>query len=219
MTTRDLPGDHVAPSRPDGRSTRYADHRARLLAGAIEHVLTHGVAGLRLRPLAAELGVSPAALLNHFGSKEGLIAEVLQSFRTYSMRVTMKAEGDRSGDPTLAAYDRWFARWTDDAVLPGVRLIFECYVLGFRDPGHYGAALTQTVDDWLAYLRTYLRSLGCPDDELDDYASLMFATMTGQQIDLLASGEHARIAGGHRRFVALLEHARTGWRASDAPAS
>ena len=41
---------------------------------ATDYVLEHGLIGLSLRPLAAELGTSDRMLLYHFGSKDELVA-------------------------------------------------------------------------------------------------------------------------------------------------
>ncbi len=46
---------------------------------ATDYVLEHGLIGLSLRPLAAELGTSDRMLLYHFGSKDELVAAVLRS--------------------------------------------------------------------------------------------------------------------------------------------
>src|ERR1044071_9050710 len=53
--------------------------RERLLAGAIEHVSQHGVGEISLRQLAAALGTSHRMLLYHFGSREALLIEVIQT--------------------------------------------------------------------------------------------------------------------------------------------
>ena len=53
--------------------------RERLLAGAIEHVAEHGVGNLSLRGLAAALGTSHRMLIYHFGSRDGLLIEVIRA--------------------------------------------------------------------------------------------------------------------------------------------
>lgn len=209
----------MATSRPsatsepsvDGRKTRYSELRARLLTGTIEYVIAHGVADLRMRPLAQALGVSPAALINHFGTKEALVDEVLRTFRDYTIAIARKEESAEQPATTWSAYDRWFENWTADRALPAVRLIFEIYALGFRDPERYGEALTNTLADWIAFPKPFLRRLGCPPEQLDDYATLLFAVMTGLQVDILAAHDRERVAGAHATFVRLLDHARKTW--------
>ena len=50
------------------------DARSRILAAARERVSVVGSAGASVRGIAADADVSPALVLHHFGSKDGLIA-------------------------------------------------------------------------------------------------------------------------------------------------
>src|SRR5690606_21167739 len=52
--------------------------RAGLLAAAVEYVATHGIGERSLRQIAAALGTSHRMLIYHFGSKEGLLVEVVR---------------------------------------------------------------------------------------------------------------------------------------------
>ncbi|MDG4647940.1 TetR/AcrR family transcriptional regulator [Roseibacterium sp. SDUM158017] len=49
-----------------------------LLDAMADHVLTHGLNTASLRPLARTAGTSDRMLVYHFGSKEGLVAALLQ---------------------------------------------------------------------------------------------------------------------------------------------
>lgn len=51
--------------------------RTRLLDAMTVHVLEHGLANASLRPLAKAAGTSDRMLIYHFGSKDGLIEELL----------------------------------------------------------------------------------------------------------------------------------------------
>src|SRR3954451_15959464 len=53
--------------------------RARLLEAAMTHVAAHGVGEISLRGLAAALGTSHRMLIYHFGSREGLLIEVIRT--------------------------------------------------------------------------------------------------------------------------------------------
>lgn len=52
--------------------------RENLLPLLAAHVLEHGLAGLSLRPLAKAAGTSDRMLLYHFGTKDRLVAELLE---------------------------------------------------------------------------------------------------------------------------------------------
>src|SRR5579871_5379879 len=61
---------------PDGSGPGSAA-RAALLDAVIDHLATHGVGDLSLRPLAEGVGTSHRMLLYHFGSKEQLLVAVV----------------------------------------------------------------------------------------------------------------------------------------------
>jgi len=50
------------------------DARSRILAAACDRVAAGGSAGASVRAIAADADVSPALVLHHFGSKDGLLA-------------------------------------------------------------------------------------------------------------------------------------------------
>jgi len=62
-------------SRGDGRTT---DTRARIQAAALELFISQGFAQTSLREIAAQLGVTKAALYYHFESKAELIRSIIQ---------------------------------------------------------------------------------------------------------------------------------------------
>lgn len=57
--------------------TRITLNREILLPRLAAHVLQHGLAGLSLRPLALAAGTSDRMLLYHFGTKQRLVADLL----------------------------------------------------------------------------------------------------------------------------------------------
>lgn len=69
------------------------ERRRQILEKAIEVFGAYGYTGGSLRRIAHEVGVTPAALARHFGSKEGLLVEVLRFWE----------EGNRRFEPELDA--------------------------------------------------------------------------------------------------------------------
>ncbi|WP_432487208.1 TetR/AcrR family transcriptional regulator [Kineococcus sp. SYSU DK018] len=69
----------AAPVRPDGRRTRWAEHRRarreELVTAALRAITTHG-AGLGMDELAAAAGTSKTVLYRHFTDKEDLYLAV-----------------------------------------------------------------------------------------------------------------------------------------------
>jgi AcrR family transcriptional regulator len=128
---------------------RPVDHERRreLLERATDYVIEHGIADMSLRPLADALDTQAPVLLHHFGSKEQLVALLLNEVRARLRHVAHAAvvEGD---DPVDAVW-RWATDPTHDALY---RTFFEAYGLALRDPGAYESFLDTVVTDWLAEL-------------------------------------------------------------------
>ena len=56
-----------------------AERRRRILAAAVEVLGARGFAGTRVADIAAVAGTSPALIVYHFGSLDGVLAEAVRS--------------------------------------------------------------------------------------------------------------------------------------------
>lgn len=65
-------------SRPRGPYRNGIEQRRRILQGAVTSFGRRGFAGASLRQIAADVGVSHASLVQHFGTKEKLLLAVLE---------------------------------------------------------------------------------------------------------------------------------------------
>src|SRR5260370_25868533 len=113
--------------------TSTPERRAQLLSALADHLLSEGLSGLSLRPLARALGTSPRMLLYHFGSKESMVAEGLAEARRRQMEAMASWIGEHQGDQRgLLAY-MW--GWlSDPQTEPFLRLFFEAYALALQEP-------------------------------------------------------------------------------------
>src|SRR3954468_22834996 len=100
--------------------------RERLLAGAMEHVAQHGVGDLTLRGLAAALGTSHRMLIYHFGSREGLLIEVIRTVEAEQRAALAELLRDPESSPEETMRRMW-RRVADEALWPNERLFFEIY--------------------------------------------------------------------------------------------
>jgi AcrR family transcriptional regulator len=186
---------------------RPIDHERRqaLLDGAVEYAIAHGVTDLSLRPLAAALGTQAPVLLHHFGSKEQLVAAVLNRVRDRLRALGREAEATspRSGLPAVWAWA------SDPAQAPFLRLFFECYGLALRHPDRYGQFLDTVVQDWLDE----------PMAAIDDTsATIAIAVIRGLLLDLLTTGDHERVDAAMERATTLLRaHADAAQRGRPLP--
>jgi AcrR family transcriptional regulator len=74
--------------------------RQQIVTAAAEAFAARGYNGASLRQIAAEVGISAAALLRHFESKEDLLAAVLEWWSAQTAAIT------RDGDDGLAVFTR-----------------------------------------------------------------------------------------------------------------
>jgi AcrR family transcriptional regulator len=165
--------------------------RQELLDRAVDYVVANGISDLSLRPLAAALGTQAPVLLHHFCSKEQLVVEILGCVRDRlrSLGRAAEAENRRSG---LRAVWTWVSH-PDQG--PLMRLFFEAYGLALRHPDRYADFIDRAIHDWLDE----------PLAAIDDIsATLAIATVTGLVLDLLTTGDQARVEDAMERFLLLL---------------
>jgi AcrR family transcriptional regulator len=172
--------------------------RRELVDAAYAWVLEHGWAGMSLRPLAEAIGSSPRVLLFLFGSKDGLIRALLERSRADQLAVleTLRAEGAGLGAVGAQIW-AWLAAPEHRALL---RLWLEAYtrsVVAGPDAPWTGFA-ARTVADWDALLAGH--------QDRDDAASraLLLAVLRGALLDLLATGDDARLDAAVARHLATL---------------
>src|SRR5215469_16076428 len=82
--------------------------RARLLDQAADYVLSHGLGDVTLRPLARALNTNARMLVYHFGSREGLMREVLSCVREREdARIQAWFKAGKTAR-TMPQFLRWF---------------------------------------------------------------------------------------------------------------
>lgn len=179
---------------------RDAKIRSRLREAAIDYVLENGVSDVSLRPLAKALGTSARMLVYHFGSREGLMREVLAGIRTREDAL-IAAWWDKGAAPrTLPEFVRWYwKRMGAREARPVHLIVFELYALALRHPEQYPGVLEDPVGYW----RQLARRAGMYTDVAT--ATLLLAATRGLVLDLVATGQSARIAKALALFCTMLE--------------
>ena len=183
------------------------DTRERLLAAAIDYAAEHGLADLSLRTLAAALGTSHRMLIFHFGSKEGLLVEVVRAVEAQQRALLEQLRAD----PEQDLLDQLHAFWqhlTSPALWPHERLFFEVYAQGLQGKQPATRLLEDAIQPWLTATTDLLTAQGVPLDEARAEARLALAVTRGLLLDLLATGDRAAVNAAMDRFTALSLHAR-----------
>ena len=176
--------------------------RQRLLEAAIDYVVGRGLTDLSLRRLAAELGTSHRMLIHHFGSREGLWVAIVREVE----RRQLEAIGDIVPDPSISYADAMRAWWrhiSDPALWPNERLFFEIYGQALQGRPHAEEVLEGIVDSWLGPITEMGEAMGMSHDTAEASARLGIAVTRGLLLDLLATGDRARVDAALEHWIEL----------------
>jgi len=179
--------------------------RAALLAAIVDHLLEAGLADLSLRPLGSAVGASPRTLLYHFGTKERLIGAVFDEANRRQARL-LEAWIERSAEHDartlmLRAW-QWLTAPRHDRLL---RLLFEAYGLAIQDRRRYAGFLRSAAGVWIDPFASTLEQRGFSNERAGTLATLLVAVTRGLLLDVLATGERARVERAFRSFVNAIE--------------
>jgi AcrR family transcriptional regulator len=183
------------------------DTRERLLAAAVDYAAEHGLADLSLRALAAGLGTSHRMLIFHFGSKQGLLVEVVRAVEAQQRALLEELRADPRLDPLEQMRALW-RHLASPALWPYERLFFEVYAQGLQGKQPAERLLEDAIDAWLPPITDLLTSQGVPVDEARAEARLAVAVTRGLLLDLLATGDVDGVDAAMDRFTALYLCAR-----------
>ncbi len=141
----------------------------------------------------------------HFKSKEGLLQDVLAELH---MRVVlslrkMHAEPAADRGPLLERFWEWA---TSKKNLPLLRLLYETQIVALQNPTEYGRYLKEISTDWQAVA---LETLSAPL-QTEAAASLCVAVFDGLFLELMATGERARLTRALKEFIRIANAAAKG---------
>ncbi|HWD42389.1 MAG TPA: TetR/AcrR family transcriptional regulator [Actinomycetota bacterium] len=190
------------------------DTRERLLAAAVEYAAEHGLADLSLRALAGALGTSHRMLIFHFGSKEGLLVEVVRAVEAQQRALLAELRADPDLDP-LGQMQALWEHLTSPALWPYERLFFEVYAQGLLGKEPARRLLDDAIDAWLPPVVGLLTAQGVPPEEARAEARLSLAVTRGLLLDLLATRDLDAVNAAMGRFTQLYLHARPAFAAGD----
>src|SRR3954453_10893322 len=171
----------------DGR----AAPRERLLDAAIDHFGRNGIGDTSLRGIAEALGTRHRMLIYHFGSREGLLAEVTREVEA-RQRAVMAATYDADLPPLEAAAKYW--ENPVEATLRYGPLFFELAAHAMQGKEHASALRAELISAWLAAVTHLCRTIGIPERQAESHARLALGAARGLLLDLLVSGDREEVA-------------------------
>ena len=155
--------------------------REQLADAATDYVLEHGLIGLSLRPLAAELDTSDRMLIYHFGSKDDLVATVLRVSNDRSVAIIRALP--TQPDVRQAVVALWEAL-NRGQLARCQRLYIQAAALGLLGREPYLTSARESNELWVAALAEYLVPCGMRRALTRRAAWLMDAAMLGLMLDL-----------------------------------
>lgn len=191
-----------------GAASPPSARRQELLEAAYRYVLANGATDMSLRPLASSTGTSPRVLLFLFGSKDGLVREILAHARAEQRDMIRSVVSEashqaNSRDDMLLASDRLWDWLSAPEQRDTIRLFVEAYSRSLHpEPGPWEGFAQSSVDDWLDLLAEIYPATA-PE------RTLHLAVLRGLLLDLLATGDVDRVHAAyeiHRQ--ALFQSAR-----------
>ena len=144
-------------------------------------------------------------LVHHFGSKEELIAAVMQEAqgKLQSLFLALRQKTDESEPATLLT-----ALWksiTSKETLPYLHLLFEVQALALQNPKRYAHYLADNSHTWLRLIEPTLPRGG----QHLARATLLTAVIDGLLLELLSTGDLQRTSKALDIFVAQLQRRKT----------
>ena len=202
-----MPGQH---ERPTGETAKQ-----RLVDAVIEHFAADGLADQSLRRIAEAIGSSHRMLLYHFGSKEGLLLEVVRAVeaQTQHQLAAVSAEtGGRPDDTVRAVWDYV----ADPELADFERLFFALYARALQGDASAQPLLQDDIEHWLEVNAALSEPLGIPLATARAHARLGLAVVRGLLLDLLATGDRAGVDAALEAFAG--RYAGRWWKREPADA-
>ena len=172
--------------------------REDLLDRAIAHVSAHGISDVSLRALATAIGTSHRMVLYHFGSREGLLAAIVERVEA-TQRDALAELATTAGSPRALIEAQW-AQLTDPALRPIICLFFELVGLALHDRPGTAGFLDGLTDPWLVLAERLAIELDASTDR--DELRLGVAVTRGLLLEAVTSGD---VDGATRSLHAFLD--------------
>ena len=192
------------------------DRRAKLLDEVADYILSNGLAGLSLRPLAATIDTSPRMLLYFFGSKERLIAQALAHVRRREQLDFRRAVSRSSSADRVGLLLREWKSWSSPRREKYLKLFFEVYGLALQNRDRFPGFLEGAVGEWLPLVERAF-AVAVAREHAQALATFALAAVRGLQLDLLATGQRSRTESAYQEMLRLLSLAIRSGTKSNGP--
>jgi AcrR family transcriptional regulator len=178
--------------------------RDELLDRAVAWFAEHGIGDTSMRTLAAELGTSGRMLHYHFGSREGLLAAVVERVERGEQAV-LAAYLAESADPFEAGARFW--PHVAEAAQTFAPLFFELSAHAMHGRDYAAPLRAWLARGWVDEVAAAFVAAGVPADRADARARLAVATTRGLLLELAITGDRPAADRAMAEFAGMLRGA------------
>jgi AcrR family transcriptional regulator len=175
--------------------------REALLRRVVDYLAAHGIADISLRRLATEIGTSHRMLIYHFGSREGLLAAVVERVEAEQRDVLAEILASSSDEGSFVERGLRFWQAVTDAALIYGPLFYEVSSHAMQGQPHATALRASLVETWLEPATANWIALGLAPGPARNQARLDLAVARGLLHDLLLTGDRDGVDAAMRRYV------------------
>lgn len=155
--------------------------REELLEAATDYVLTNGLIGLTLRPLAAAIGTSDRMLIYHFGSHDALVTAVVAHASDRSTALV----SDLPVAPTVrSAVSRLWRAYSDPVLGRCLDVYVQAAATGLIGREPHLTVARESNERWTAAQREYFVRSGAPPRLVGRIVTLVDSALFGFHLDL-----------------------------------
>lgn len=185
--------------------------RTALLDRVVVYLGQHGLVDVSFRPMAKALGVSVNALVHHFGTKEDLLAAALRRAGQLQQDIErrwLRRRPNMTQAELLRAWWRWATASPENLAI--VRLGIEAVALEHSLDGVSRRHRSHQIEHWRLSIERGLLTAGVPPHVATTEATLAKAVFTGLVVDLIATGQKARLTRALEAHLAHLDEVVAG---------
>ena len=155
--------------------------REALLAACTDHVLAEGLIGLSLRPLAKAVGTSDRMLIYHFGSRDGLVAAIVDESTNRSVDYLGRLAAPRT---VRAGVLRVWQAYHEPPLHACNLIYVQAAVSGYLGQEPFRTAVRDSNDRWAAAMKDWFVRCGAPRHRVDRITRLVESALLGFHVDL-----------------------------------
>ena len=177
--------------------------RQDLLERATRYALEHGFSDLSLRPLAEGIGTSARMLIHHFGSKENLLALIVE--RIEGQFLALSDQLLENNTPPLQMLETLWQTFNQPHLQPVLRSLFELWGYALVHPQGLERLLDNLVKDWVGRLTKAFEKAGILPERAAVLAHLTVSTVQGLLLQHLTLGAEHRLEHAFGQLKTWLE--------------